>query len=62
MSKFTCIAIVVSVLHFAEDAILVALGRYTELNYFVILIGTIIFGVILAAIARISRVKRLLGK
>jgi len=38
------------------------LGRYTELNYFVILIGTIIFGVLLAAIARISRVKRWLGK
>ena len=62
MSKFTCIAIAVSVLHFGEDAALVALGRYTELNYFVILIGTIIFGVLLAAIARQPHVRKWLGK
>ena len=61
MKKFGSITIIVSVLHFMEDAILVGLGRYTEVNFFILLLGTIIFGALIAWIARISKVKQWLG-
>ncbi len=48
-------------MHFIEDAALVALGRYTDISYFMLLIGTIIFGAIIAAIARHPKVKGWLG-
>ena len=61
VKKFGSITIIVSVLHFIEDAILVGLGRYTEVNFFILLLGTIIFGALIAWIARISKVKQWLG-
>jgi hypothetical protein len=61
VKKFGSITIFVSVLHFIEDAILVGLGRYTEVNFFILLLGTIIFGALIAWIARISKVKQWLG-
>ena len=42
MKKLFTIATLFSVLHFLHDAILVAIGRYTEINIIVILIATII--------------------
>lgn len=62
MKKFLSIATLVSALHFVEDAALVALGRYTEVSFFILLIGTIIFGVVLAFIARHRLIKQWLGK
>ena len=61
VKKFGSITIIVSALHFIEDAILVGLGRYTEVNFFILLLGTIIFGALIAWIARISKVKQWLG-
>jgi len=61
VKKFGSITIFVSALHFIEDAILVGLGRYTEVNFFILLLGTIIFGALIAWIARISKVKQWLG-
>ena len=61
MKKFGSIAVIVSLMHFVEDAALVALGRYTDISYFMLLIGTIIFGAIIAAIARHPKVKGWLG-
>ena len=61
VKKFGSITIIVSALHFMEDAILVGLGRYTEVNFFILLLGTIIFGALIAWIARISKVKQWLG-
>ena len=62
MKKFSFIAILVSILHFVEDALLIALGRYTEIHYSVLLVATILFGILIAAIARQEHVKRWLGK
>ena len=62
MKKFSYIASAVSILHFAEDAILIALGRYTEIHYSMLLVGPILFGVLIATIAREGHVKRWLGK
>ena len=61
MKKFGSITIIVSALHFIEDAILVGLGRYTEVNFFVLMLGTISFGLVLAWLARIKKVKQWLG-
>ena len=61
MNKFSAIAILVSILHFFEDAALIALGRYTEIHYSVLLIVTILFGLLIATIAREGHVKRWLG-
>jgi hypothetical protein len=61
VKKFGSITIFVSALHFLEDAILVGLGRYTEVNFFILLLGTIIFGVLIAMMARIPKVKKWLG-
>ncbi len=61
MKKFGSITIIVSLLHFIEDTLLVGLGRYTEINFFILLIGTIVFGVVLAGLARIPRIKQWLG-
>ena len=61
VKKFGSITIIVSLLHFIEDAILVGLGRYTEVNFFVLLLGTIIFGALIAWIAGMPKVKQWLG-
>ena len=61
VKKFGSITIVVSLLHFIEDAILVGLGRYTEINFFMLLIGTVSFGVFLAWLARMPKIKKWLG-
>jgi len=60
--KFGSIALVMSLVHLIEDAILVGLGRYTEINFFIVLIGTVIFGLVIAGISRIPVVKSWLGK
>ena len=52
MKKFGSITIVISILHFLEDATLVALGRFTELNFLTLLVGTVIFGALIAWLAR----------
>jgi len=62
MKKFSYIAILISIIHFVEDAILVALGRYTEVNFLILLIGTISFGLLIAYISRIPSVKKWLSK
>ena len=61
VKKFGSITIIVSLLHFIEDAILVGLGRYTEVNFFILMIGTISFGLVLAWLARIKKIKEWLG-
>jgi len=61
VKKFGSITIIVSLLHFIEDALLVGLGRYTEINFFILMIGTISFGLVLAWLARIKKIKEWLG-
>ena len=61
MKKLFTIATLFSVLHFLHDAILVALGRYTEIHFMIILITTIIFGILIGFIVRIDFVKKWLS-
>ena len=60
--KFGSIALFMSLVHLIEDSILVGLGRFTEINFFIVLIGTVIFGLVMAGISRIPVVKVWLGK
>ena len=50
--------LIVSVLHFLEDAALIILGRYTEINIFMLFIATIIFGFIVAAVAKHPKIHK----
>ena len=61
MKKFGSITLLISLLHFLEDATLVALGRFTELNFLSLLIGTVVFGLIIAWLARQEKVKNWLS-
>ncbi|MBL06946.1 MAG: hypothetical protein CL773_03695 [Chloroflexi bacterium] len=61
MKKFGSITLVISLLHFLEDATLVALERFTELNFLSLLIGTVVFGLIIAWLARQEKVKNWLS-
>ena len=44
--------VIVSILHFFEDALLIILGRYTEINIFILFIETITFGFVVAAVEK----------
>ena len=50
--------LIVSVLHFFEYAALIILGRYTEINIFMLFIATIIFGFIVAAVAKHPKIHK----
>ena len=50
--------VIVSILHFFEDALLIVLGRYTEINIFMLFIATILFGFVVAAVAKHPKVHK----
>ena len=54
--------LIVSVLHFFEDAALIILGRYTEINIFMLFIATIIFGFIVAAVAKHPKIHKVFNE
>ncbi len=50
--------VIVSILHFFEDALLIMLGRYTEINILILFIATIAFGFVVAAVAKHPKVHK----
>ena len=44
--------------HNFEDAFLIILGRYTEINIFMLFIATILFGFVVAAVAKHPKVHK----
>ena len=50
--------VIVSILHFFEDALLIILVRYTEINIFILFIATITFGFVVAAVAKHPKVHK----
>ncbi len=50
--------VIVSILHFFEDAFLIILGRYTEINIFMLFIATILFGFVVAAVAKHPKIHK----
>ena len=45
-------------LKFFEDALLIMLGRYTEINILILFIATIAFGFVVAAVAKHPKVHK----
>ena len=54
------ISVIISVLHFFEDAALIMLGRYTEINVIVLFTATITFGIVVAIVVKMPAVHNLL--
>tara|TARA_B100000029_G_C17072160_1_gene777268 strand:- start:250 stop:444 length:195 start_codon:yes stop_codon:yes gene_type:complete len=52
------VSLVIGVLHLFEDAALILIGRYTELNVFIVLLGTVIFSVVVAYVTKIPFVHK----
>mgnify|MGYP003321877176 FL=1 len=50
--------VIVSILHFFEDALLIMLGRYTEINILILFMATIAFGFVVAAVAKHPKVHK----
>lgn len=44
--------VIVSILHFFEDAALIILGRMTTVNIYILFIGTVGFSLIVAIVAK----------
>ena len=60
-AKFGLASLVISVLHFFEDAALVLLGRYTTINIWIAIAAGIIFSVSIAGLYNLKIIKRYLS-
>ena len=60
--KFFAISTVVSILHYGEDVSLIWLGRFTQINFLVLLLFPILFGIIIGALSQLGWVKRYLNE
>ena len=60
-AKFGIASLVISVLHFFEDAALVLLGRYTTINIWIAIAAGIIFSVSIAGLYNLKIIKRYLS-
>ena len=61
MRKFLTISAEITILHFFEDFALIALGRYTDLNIFIIILASVTFGALLAGASRQKYIKQFLS-
>jgi len=60
-AKFGLASLVISVLHFFEDAALVLLGRYTTIDIWIAIAAGIIFSVSIAGLYNLNIIKRYLS-
>ena len=58
MRGFIPITVIIAVLHFFEDAALVILGRYTEINIFILFIATILFSIVVVYVTKMPFVHK----
>jgi ABC-type uncharacterized transport system permease subunit len=59
-ARFGLVSILISTLHFFEDAALVLLGRYTTVNIWIAILAGVIFSVCVAAIFKLPSIKRMM--
>ena len=60
-AKFGVASLVISVLHFFEDAALVLLGRYTTIDIWIAIVAGIIFSVSISGLYNLNTIKRYLS-
>ena len=58
MKGLITFTVIVSILHLFEDALLIMLGRYTEINILILFIATIAFDFVVAAVAKHPKVHK----
>jgi len=57
-AKFGLVSLIVGVLHFFEDFALVLIGRHTDINIWMILLGGALFSLGIAGFFRLKTVKK----
>jgi len=62
MKQVGLITLVISIIHFLEDVFILALGRYTEINFFILAVIVLCVSFIIGLMTRIPKVKKFLGK
>ena len=60
--KVAIIAMFFTALHLVEDMIWLAIGRYTEVPFWAVILAIICFGILGGIVLRHSKVKGFLGK
>lgn len=62
VKRLFVISAVITSAHFLEDMALVFIGRYTQINIFVIISGVLLSGLLLGMLSRHPKVKKFLGE
>ena len=60
LAGFGLVSVVISTLHFFEDAALVILGRYTTINIWIAILAGVAFSICVAGIFKLPFVKRMM--
>ena len=58
--NFWAISSLVTVLHYGEDILLLWLGRHTNIDFLILLLFPIGFGILIGVLSQIKRVKKYL--
>jgi len=62
MGKFIILSLCLSLIHFSEDVIWFIIGRYTEIPFFIVALGIILFSLAMSYVIRLPKIKAFLGK
>ena len=60
LAGFGLVSVVVSIMHFFEDAALVILGRYTSINIWVAIFAVVLFSICVAGVFKLPFIKRMM--
>jgi len=60
LAGFGLVSVVVSIMHFFEDAALVILGRYTSINIWVATFAGVLFSICVAGVFKLPFIKRMM--
>ena len=60
LAGFGLVSVVVSIMHFFEDAALVILGRYTSINIWVAILAGVLFSICVAGCFKLPFIKRMM--
>mgnify|MGYP003657236160 CR=1 FL=1 len=62
MKRLFAVSAVITSAHFLEDVALIFVGRYTNINIFIVISGVLISGLVLGMISRHPKIKKFLGE
>ena len=62
MKRLFAISAIITVVHFVEDVALIFVGRYTQVNIFMIILGVLVSGFLLGLLSRHPKIKKFLGE